>query len=338
MAEEFFRTILKSQDFEATEDLSWESLDAAERRNIVENIAYDVDFCLVYGPCTTIMTDRTVAAIFSNLSGSFLRKPFIQNLSGSPIGRILVIVDAKPFRIGLSIGKKEGTEDDEELFSPFENQLDENPENVSGFIQEVVRRLQNHLGNSFPFRDVQKILLDQLGQFDLAFFQFGQKQPLPLFIEQFQYLNPSLKLCVALGMETYLGNFVLCCEPFGISVGESFFPLFLSQKAGSILLTEKNANKALPGSFRLVCYNTSHHRRKFFPFELDLKSGLEELNDFFDCDGQAGTPVGKFIELLRMKIFQNITMIASNVHQLVGNSKIRLERYFLLEIDHISKK
>lgn len=177
MAEEFFRTILKSQDFEATEDLNWEALDASDRRNILENITYDVDFCLVYGSCNTIMADRTVAAIFSNLSGSFLKKPFIQNLSGSPIGKILVIVDAKPFRIGLCIGQREAHENEEELFSLVETQSDESSENVKGFMQEIVRRLQNYLGNSFPFRDIQKILLEQLTPFDLAFFNLDKSSP-----------------------------------------------------------------------------------------------------------------------------------------------------------------
>src|SRR5690606_32277389 len=152
------------------------------------------------------------------------------------------------------------------------------------FIAQVKELLEHLKGQCMPFRDIRQNLMFLFGNFNLTVFQYGQKESYEEFVNSVSLLPSSVKLFIALGMESKIRNSFVAVAPNGLSVGECFFPLFLAQEAGSILLGKKHAAKLSPNSLRFIIYNSMHHQRKHLSYLLDFKHRDEENDTYYELD------------------------------------------------------
>jgi hypothetical protein len=331
MAQELLKTLLKTSQFEGIEEVPWSEVQPNEKKTLIVNGEFDVDFICLYGKCHKFFAEGTVQRLFSHYTGAFVR-PYIMRLQGSSVGAVLVLLDVKPFKIGISLVEHRTLcEETEGIYD------DSTPKSLNKrhqkLVIEVQKKVENLQGKTFPFRDFKTEICKYFSDFDIACFQFGQKQPFDSCLEMLKDLSSEIQLDLAIGFESTIEGKYICASSEGANIGECFYPMFLSQIAGSLLLNEKHAARTMFGSRRMVCYSTLHHMRKFEKFQLNLKNNLEESVEVYDRRGDTTKAADEFEYFLRVKILERITELAAKVHPLVEKSKLRVESYFSIEVN-----
>jgi hypothetical protein len=328
MAENLIRSMLKGTQHENMEEITWEELNAQEKRECLGSAAVDIDFTLFSSQCLHLLAEPFVNLLLSNVSGTVVMRPYIQKLHGCPFTSILILANSQPWKIGICLTDSE--EDEEKLI------LDDQPCKVSGkrysnFIMEIAAKLEHEKGKTHPFRQIKTILLNLFSEFEICIFQFGQKQPLESFMQQVQNVSNHVRVFVALGMEMGVEDHFLCVAPEKIALGECFFPMLLSQRAGCIMLPSKHSRKLCPDSHRLVVYSTLHHNRKFYSYLLDLKNiastDWARQFDSLDIENAASS----FISHLRIQMLDKIDSFQRNIHPMLRQAKLRVENYIELK-------
>jgi hypothetical protein len=241
-AKEVLKSILRTSIHETTEDLQWTNLTEQEKRTCLANGLFDIDFCAFSGLTDEILNDVAVYGMLSNLCGTFVKSPYIQRLNGFKNPKVLVICDIKPFKLALTLNES-FSEDDQNLVQEENEEEEEQHLQRSTFMKRVSDLLDCDKGRTFAFRDVKSKISSVFRGFELICFQFGQKQELDNFVTRVEKMGSKVRLNVAVGLEVFLDGYLLLTTPENLSIGECFFPMLLSKKAGSVLCSSKNAVK-----------------------------------------------------------------------------------------------
>jgi hypothetical protein len=247
-AKELLKSLLRTTVHENTEDLDFCALEKHEKRLCLSNGVFDIDFCAFSGLTEQVLNDAALGKLLSNLSGTFVKYPYCQRLNGYRHQKVLVICDIKPFKLALSLDEPI-QEDEQELTQIEAKEVDDNLQQ-SNFSRNVTELLSFDRGRTFAFRDIREKLISTFCGFEIICFQFGQKQEIENFLAHVEKLDSNTKLGVALGLELFLNDFMLLATPENTSVGECFYPMLLSCKAGSLLCPTKQAAKFVQNSKR----------------------------------------------------------------------------------------
>lgn len=328
MASNILRSILKGRNQENAEEFIFEDLTASEKRTAIANSEFDIDFCLFCGLGSTVLQDTNINGILSNATGSIVARPYAMKIYGCPFSSIVVLANASPWKIGLCM--PDTTEDDSAVVIS-DSESKPLRKKYAQFIMECSSRLGDTQGRNYPYRQLRDILLEQFSDFEMACFQFGQKQAVECFRSQFSSLSTGIKLFVALGMEIGLQDYFIGVTPEKIPVGECFYPMLFSQKIGSVVLPERHAKKFLSNSNRLVVYSTMHHCRKFTSHKFDLKYSAIEWNHYVDTASCINS-CNSFLSCLKLFILEKLDLFQKSVHPMFRSSKLRVETYVELKV------
>lgn len=249
-AKEVLKSLLRTSAHEKFEDLHWSELTSLEKRSCLSTGTFDVDFLAFSGIGRSLLNERNIAALLSNLSGTFAKSPYVQHLHGYRFQKVLVFCDIKPFKLGLTVN--ECKPEDEENVMQEDMEPIEAPLNASTFSKNVADLLGNDKGRTYAFRDIKSRVLLNFAAFEMVCFQFGQKQDLETFLALVKKIDTDVSVSVAVGLEIFLKDFLLFTTPENINVGECFFPMLLSRNAGSVLCTSKHASKFASQSQRYL--------------------------------------------------------------------------------------
>lgn len=240
-AQELLRSLLRSSNHETRDELTWSELDSLEKRTCLASSSFDIDFCAFSGLANDILNDKGISGWLSNLLGTFVKNPYIQSLNGYKYSRVLVICEIKPFKLALTLN--ENSNDDEPDLIEEEQKEKKIHQQQSNFIKNVSDLLGAEKGRTVAFRDIKATLCTIFLGFELICFQFGQKQEIENFLTHAEKIDDKVKISIALGMEVFLDNNILMAAPENIPVGECFYPMLLSRRAGSILCSSKHSLK-----------------------------------------------------------------------------------------------
>lgn len=252
-AKEIFKSLLRNSAHELNEDLQWSELTPLEKRTCLSSGTFDIDFLAFSGLAQNLINEKNIAATLSNLSGTFVKSPYLQSLHGYKFKKVLVFCDLKPFKLALTLN--ECRPEDEENVIQEESESQGECSIPSAFSKTVSELLGNDRGRTYAFRDIRFKVLSHFSAFEMVIFQFGQKQELDTFLTHVNNIDASINMSVAVGLEVFLKENLLFVTPENVSVGECFFPMLLSRNAGSILCTSKHAAKFARQSQRYVHFH-----------------------------------------------------------------------------------
>lgn len=245
---ELLRSLLRSTVQENSDDLQWAGLEITEKRSCLSSGRFDIDFAAFSGLSEELLNEPAIAGMLSNLSGTFVKYPYVQRLHGYRLQKVLVLCDMKPFKLALSLN--EAAEEDDEKFENCESEENEKASSNAGYLKNVADLIADDKGRTFPYREMKSKICSVFQGFELICYQFGQKQRMEDFVAQVKNVASTVKIGVAVGLELFLKDYILLVTPEHISIGECFYSMFLSQQAGSILCTSKQAEKLLKNSHR----------------------------------------------------------------------------------------
>lgn len=335
MAEDLLLSIMKTKEFEGKEELCWRELTRNEKLTMLAEAQFDIDFFCLFGPCESIFNADSILEYVSNLTGKFVEKSYLQRLQGCPIKCAVILAELKPFKLGLVIDE-ESTEEEETmvLVEPESN----NSGRHSAFLQQISSIIQPQAKGMLPFRDIRNCVINNFLKFEIVLFQFGQKQPLDLFLRLQKDIPTGVRVAVAMGMEFSQQDSTVLTSPNSFAVGETFYPMFLSQQAGSLLFPRNHAKKLLTSSQRLVSYSTLHHQRKFINFQIDL-NGLESPEQVWRSQtSENDSELCRLTQSLRGTVIRLLNEINTQLQPMLSRAKCRLENYFEIEKESAGNK
>lgn len=175
-----------------------------------------------------------------------------------------------------------------------------------------------------PFRDFSAIMNEKFGNYRLAFFGYGQKQPIPDFLRLLGPENPNIELDIALAVEGSVEGLFLLGKRGSIQM--DFYSQLLSSSVGNFM--SKKSLLSVPGSFRSVVYNTSHHRLVHAKKTLKLvkTKQVERTSEFHPCFDSICNAVQEVVRGVLLK-----------KNDLFGTTKTRFEVYLHLSCnDNVS--
>ena len=110
------------------------------------------------------------------------------------------------------------------------------------------------------FEECKAALIDSFPLRAFAVIRYGQKQTLNESLEkQLEVIAETCRVDVAIAAEFDMNDFVLM-SGLGKNLMSNCFPFLLSNVAVNILLP--SGSDTIPGSYRLICYNTAQHVKK----------------------------------------------------------------------------
>jgi hypothetical protein len=77
MAENLIRSMLKGTQHENMEEITWEELNAQEKRECLGSAAVDIDFTLFSSQCLHLLAEPFVNLLLSNVSGTVVMRPYV---------------------------------------------------------------------------------------------------------------------------------------------------------------------------------------------------------------------------------------------------------------------
>lgn len=278
MEENFLQSLLRTSQDAGIEIIAWKTCEAVEIVEAYDNAKVDIDYILLTGICKDLIISKPVEKLLSNCSGIFSKLHHVDAYRKDKRRKLFKICDIKPLSIALDIFQQiDEIEEEFNQFSPvYEHGLESSAyEDINEELAKLTKM------GSVPFRTVQENLLSLVPNLRIAVYQYGQKQPLDSFLSLIEKPSNDIEVEIALGIELEMKDFVLLASKEGTIIGKEFFPLFLSQQAGSIQQKEdsiKDVNGS--GCYRLSVYNTTHHSRKNFVNKIrlsELKESSENL-------------------------------------------------------------
>ena len=234
-----------------------------------------------------------------------------------------------PFSLALCF------QDDAEVEDDFHLDIFEDERSImDNLLADLGNILQPYINQQMPYRDIQDILLNNLGVFHIAIFQFGQKQDFSSFISSFDGIHSQYELEIALGLDlTMQDQILLCSNQFKIP-GKLFYSLLTSPTAGSVMIKDRKSSLQIHNqSYRWCFYNTTHHSRKHCPQDLRLKADMfdiKENTENEECiEKNSKSVLDEIISLIGIKVLQLKQELVPQWNQ----NRLRVEGYFIVQGD-----
>ena len=289
----FFDSLLRTAEEIGREPLLFEKINTVELLNTFDKATIDIDYLFISDICDILLNSATILNMLSNCTGHF-RRPIEMKAYRFAKGRKLIkICNLRPYCLAVDLKTAKEDEESEQEDANFMSIRE--TEEVADDLGDIFNYLDSltKLGE-VPFRVVKEKLIELIPQNRKAIIQFGQKQQISAFANLISSLEDNCYLELALGIEMSMDDQIMLASSEGINIGKSFYPLFLSKQAGSILMKNDDLLEIIDNNcYRICIYNTSFHERKAFKSKQQLSESKNQTNLDLISVTQS-----KFLELL----------------------------------------